>query len=519
METKEIPNYVKNFLQTAVIVDEKAFFSVGPNIKEHSDIKVPGRHNQELAEKSYVKIDSSSENLDALDTASIINSFLKYGIFCGVISDWSSDYNETIKKADIVVLDWYLEPNNPDKTLNILKSLKEELFNQDSLKIIAIYTGNQDFDDIREKIKRSLNLHTTDEAAIKPDIIFNNGRVNLYAKPGVNLKEEYENRSIEEEELPMQLVKDFASMTAGLLPGIALTSLAAVRENSFRVLNKFSSELDPAFLTQRVLISNPDEAEQQMVTHIGEELLCLMGDAVYEEKPAGLAEIVKWLDNQNQDIFNFGPKKNLNLEETIEMIEIGLDQSKLKNHKRSPTEGFSKEDSQILDKKLAWIMNSRAVYNNQHPKLDQGTIISYIESDEEKYLLCIRPSCDCVRIKLKTDFYFLRLSQSEEKNKRSKIVVSINGQVSLFEIDFKKSYWDSFTFSPDQTLQYVKAESVKAESDNISYYFKDTKGKRFSWIGQLKSEYTHRVSQHLASTLSRIGADESEWLRRQLFVQ
>jgi len=420
METKEIPNYVKNFLQTAVIVDEKAFFSVGPNIKEHSDIKVPGRHNQELAEKSYVKIDSSSENLDALDTASIINSFLKYGIFCGVISDWSSDYNETIKKADIVVLDWYLEPNNPEKTLNILNSLTEELCKQDSLKLIAIYTGNQDFDDIREKIKRRLNLSTTDEAAIKPDIKFNNVRVNLYAIPGVKLTEEYENRSIVEEELPMRLVKDFASMTEGLLPGIALTSLAAVREHSLRVLNRFSSELDPAFLTQRVLISNPDEAEQQMVTHIGEELLCLMGDAVYEEKPAGLAEIVKWLNNQNQEKFNFGNNK-LNLDDTKDIFKLGLSRSKLKNYKRSPTEGFSKEDSQFLDKKLAWIMNSRAVNNNQHPKLDQGTIVSYNESDEEKYLLCIRPSCDCVRLDSKTDFYFLPLSQNEEKIRVTKL--------------------------------------------------------------------------------------------------
>ena len=419
-ETKEIPNYVKNFLQTAVIVDEKAFLSIGSNIKEHSDIKVPGRHNQELAKKNHAKIGSSSENLDSLDTSSIINSFLKYGIFCGVISDWSSDYNEAIKKADIVVLDWYLEPNNPEKTLNILNSLTEELCKQDSLKLIAIYTGNQDFDDIREKIKRRLNLSTTDEAAIKPDIKFNNVRVNLYAIPGVKLTEEYENRSIVEEELPMRLVKDFASMTEGLLPGIALTSLAAVREHSLRVLNRFSSELDPAFLTQRVLISNPDEAEQQMVTHIGEELLCLMGDAVYEEKPAGLAEIVKWLNNQNQEKFNFGNNK-LNLDDTKDIFKLGLSRSKLKNYKRSPTEGFSKEDSQFLDKKLAWIMNSRAVNNNQHPKLDQGTIVSYNESDEEKYLLCIRPSCDCVRLDSKTDFYFLPLSQNEEKIRVTKL--------------------------------------------------------------------------------------------------
>ena len=55
-------------------------------------------------------------------------------------------------------------------------------------------------------------------------------------------------------DLPERLVQDFAAMTEGLLPGIALTSLTAVREGAHRVLDQFCADLDPAFLAHRACI-------------------------------------------------------------------------------------------------------------------------------------------------------------------------------------------------------------------------------------------------------------------------
>ena len=315
------------------------------------------------------------------------------------------------------------------------------------------------------------------------------------------------------------MVKDFASMTEGLLPGIVLTSLAAVRENSIRVLNRFNSALDPAFLTQRVLISNPDEAEQQMVSHIAEELLCLMVDAVFEVKPAGFGEIKKWLENQGNDNFQFNGK-SLSLEKTIELTKLGLNRfteaeiSKRKAHKFL-TNGFSQDkNSNFLDEKLAWTISSRGQFNKQPPKLDQGTIVS----NDSKVLLCIRPSCDCVRLELKLDeekkqkipvFYFLPLIENGIEKEHHKIVVKIEDNFKVFRIDFDQSNWVHYSFTPDPEVQYIKAKPKEN-----SYYFKNSSGEEILWIGQLKPEYTQRVSQKLASTLSRIGVDESEWLRR-----
>ncbi len=41
----------------------------------------------------------------------------------------------------------------------------------------------------------------------------------------------------------------------------------------------------------------------------------------------------------------------------------------------------------------------------------------------------------------------------------------------------------------------------------------DTDGKRYEWIGELRREHAIRVSQAFANSMSRVGVDESEWLR------
>ena len=41
-------------------------------------------------------------------------------------------------------------------------------------------------------------------------------------------------------------------------------------------------------------------------------------------------------------------------------------------------------------------------------------------------------------------------------------------------------------------------------------------GTKYTWRGELKAEYAQRLAQDLASNLSRLAVDESEWLRRMI---
>lgn len=37
---------------------------------------------------------------------------------------------------------------------------------------------------------------------------------------------------------------------------------------------------------------------------------------------------------------------------------------------------------------------------------------------------------------------------------------------------------------------------------------------QFKWISELKNDHAQRISNDFAAKLSRVGLDESEWLRR-----
>ena len=87
-QSKEIAN---NFIQNILFIDDKAY-----------------------------KEDSTNNAFSALDVS---NAFAKTGKICAIyapksVSDIDS-YNVILKKADVVILDWYLiNPEKPDVPLN-----------------------------------------------------------------------------------------------------------------------------------------------------------------------------------------------------------------------------------------------------------------------------------------------------------------------------------------------------------------------------------------------------------------
>ena len=70
------------------------------------------------------------------------------------------------------------------------------------------------------------------------------------------------------------------------------------------------------------------------------------------------------------------------------------------------------------------------------------------------------------------------------------------------------SQWKMIEFDPDG------ADSIVAKEESSEHIFNDVDGGRYTWLGELKAEVAHSVGQTLASTLSRIALDRSEWLRR-----
>ena len=212
----------------------------------------------------------------------------------------------------MVILDWQLYQDNGEKALELLKKLlKSDEVGR--LRLIAIYTGEHDICAIGNRLQQEFQQQGWNFQSNKlgVELSYEHCRIVIYAKSGTSLKPGLEDRAISEDGIARRLIGDFADMTKGLLPSIALTSLTAVRENAHKVLDSFSSDLDPAFLAHRVCLPSPDDSQQHMVSLLENELQAIMNDATMEMNPASLEAVKDWLDSKfNQDTkFLFGKKE------------------------------------------------------------------------------------------------------------------------------------------------------------------------------------------------------------------
>ena len=339
-------------------------------------------------------------------------------------------------------------------------------------------------------------------------------------------------RSLSESELPDALIGDFAAMVEGLLPNIALMSLAAIRENVHKVLDRFDAELDPALLTHRACLPVPDDSQQHMVSQLASELHSIMDDAVAtvkpEEMPAGMGAIKEWLDfslGTNKEI-DFGKGKKASRDQTIDLLENGLETSDVikdiglskRTDFRLLTRGFSsnRDLDHQLDHRLAWMFNFRTVFDAPSPVLQLGTVLRKSNDADVSCFLCMRPKCDSVRLREKAAFLLLPLPlvdrQSNPVQPNSVQLVLRTGRDTYRRVSIymEASQWLLVNFVPDENR-----DSVVAERSESCFYFTDEDNVRFDWLGELKAEFAQRVAQHFAAGLSRVPINNSEWLRRE----
>ena len=100
-------------------------------------------------------------------------------------------------------------------------------------------------------------------------------------------------KTVLEDQLPSLVITDFAEMIEGLLPNVAMSGLAALRERTHHVLRQFDATLDPAYLGHRTLLPDPNDAEDHLVFALGSEILSILKDDA-PGKHAGLGVVRTW---------------------------------------------------------------------------------------------------------------------------------------------------------------------------------------------------------------------------------
>ena len=518
----------RRFLLTAVVVDDELSVSGYPPV--HGDLTSVGRGAQ--TRSSPAVPESQARAPQPLNVEPITWSFARHAMVCGVLSprEEQDDHEalaKAVARADIVILDWWLNRANDVNALPLLKRILTE-DEPHRLRLLAFYTGDSDHERIREEIVECLNgLNGRDPAVASGDgsgqaIDFRACRIVVYGKPRSGVVEP--NIEVDEDALADLLIADFADMVEGLLPSVVLTALGAARDNVHRLLECFGHDLDPAFLVHRACLPQPPDSERHIVEQIASELRGIMDDAVGQRSPAGIEAIEHWLKGRFGDGgIELAPRKEgapgkpMSHDEVLAMLTGGIDAGPGPLKKGGSeydllSHGFSSgaDNSRELDRRLAAAMSLRQVPPATWRELSMGTIVVPTKGDEATPLLCVTPRCDSVRLTDNTRFLFVPLTDA--KPNRIQIVVPIeHNQDRRMTISLNPSQWRSVDFVPDSGRQCVLA---RRNGTDQFFTFEDASGGVYRWVGELKAESAQWIAQAIALRMSRIPLNQSEWVRR-----
>lgn len=540
-------NAVENFVQTVVFVDDK-IYSPPPSGTVNQE-KVTTPRVRKLATKSAeIKISSGSvetmppdEERLSFSPHDIQISFAKKQIVCSLhqpqrkhtVGIDSATYR-LCACADIVIVDWDLYGDAGVKATELVENLVVQSLIDDphQLRLILIYTSDINLFDISNKLYEQLSQKIPDNIEYKDadqGLAFHtlNARVVVLGKPGER-PEQFKSFEETEQGLADRAIKEYCSLADGLLQGCILQGLAAIRKQSRKILSKFHSDLDSAFLTHRALGYPHEEA----LDHITPLLVAEIESVLEDSLAAPLINnsvISNWCANKwkpAQHTSSFVPRgrdvrvfaadfciKGMefangytsgggsDLEKTVKSLSKSdpkwpsVDTPQFKTLTSFLSEATNGSDL----RELSVVMSQRTFYGaNRH--LTLGTIIRETEGDK-RYLLCLQPVCDSLRLKKESTFIFCLL----EVTKGERANLAVNEGKDFVDLIYKPGINQNCT-----TLRFKPTKGFVTANNLV---FNDVTSRGFQWITQLKPKHAQRTVEQFARELSRVGLTESEWLR------
>lgn len=378
-------------------------------------------------------------------------------------------------------------------------------------------------------------------------------KISLYFKEGMDdIRNVPAERIIKYEDLPAAIIKDFSEMHKGILPLALLRSLSVIRKNTGKLLNKFNKDLDPAFVLHQALSPNPEDADNLLVQTISDAFSSLY---IYQNMPnLQTSKLVKaWINEQsvflqNDLVIRRDFYSHVNPIPQPVQFDISIEDRKkwltdgyvtaIQQKYVEVTNDTSSEALKIIDendkKQLLFPQIQRCFSLNNvdmkkansnfsilthhksifepateyYPWLMSGCIIKL--HNKEKYLLCIQQACDCLRIPSNgRKFLFLPLEKSPQS---FDIVLKNNdsGELLTLAVRHKTSYnIETLYFNPG-----AGDTVIKAQKEDQKIYFKTNDGKKYFWLCDLKEEFYLKIINEYAQKLTRVGIEQSEWLRR-----
>ena len=506
---------VNRFLQNILFIDDKAY---QPDNKENE-----------------------------FDAGQISNAFAKNGKFCTIFAPSSEcdlcQCYSLFSKADAIVLDWYLDLTSSKESVDdekdaevdeprgfYTKYLIEEIVadaKNEKLKIIVVYTGETDLRGITQEIHSCIAQYGNFKQG---DCCVYSSNVVIVVRAKYNGEEQFKHledlkdKVIKYENLPDFITDEFSIHVNGLLSVFALLSISIIRENTSRILNVYSPELDIAYLGHKMVLPNSEDAKELLIKLFGESITDLISSSCIDTQDWQSLWIkdrythpqtIKVADNKNRQVDQecitklFSTHFN-DFEKSIKTIfgNLSNNDAKLIRKNAALLLDESADNVKAANLLFARLTHHKNVFlpQRENPYLTLGTIL--YSSTTDKYYLCIQQRCDSLRIDGIRRFLFLPLVESGGE---THVVVTNEKQLQIAKYSYEIK---TIKFEADKDKRYVCSERIKNNMGKDTFVFTSIHKEEFEWVLELKDLHAQRILNSYSANLSRVGLDESEWLRQ-----
>lgn len=582
-------NAVRKFVMHAVVIDNQPVLDqaeiIGRRVARTASLADEGMGDvspvlpveapevEGLVLEGETNANDSSEEIEAedikahnLNIREISDAFAEQEIACAFVLPFDKDRDDTkifrrimaaSIPADIVVIDWYLRDKNPALTKRVLAAIAEkDAAEKGRLRLICVYTGQPDtevvtMDSVAALLAGGLKSDKVDEAAGC-----------AYGKHHCLLV--LNKQDVHGADLPIKILEALTELSDGILPAFALAAVAAVRRNVHHIITRFSSDLDAAYVANRLITDPPAEVAELLRELFISECDTALGLEQVADHFLSDDQIKNWFVSREQPITapNFqvtiekvtaggktvaeGRTINIDTKFLHTLLTEGITDGSINTehglvnfpeslrgkvsaslHKKEDNPDGERRFARFAALKREAFGNTKLTSDeNWTPSLTLGTLLSQkieLPANGEggevktitKYYYCLTPSCDTIRIK-GSERNFLLLELEEGKGNANLIVLEKEGRQKKLFINPKPIRIQTFNFKGNEETGRVQATMVEEAGLSNPMFVFNTTGEpsiKFLWLGEVRRNRANRDMAELNRNWLRLGIKDSEYLR------
>ncbi|MCZ7468493.1 response regulator receiver domain [Agrobacterium sp. O3.4] len=519
----------KRFLKTAIVIDDEIIAEPPTQLPEEDLAEPPlfanAPNENHIGDASPDVVHQALGNDAEVKIRPLADAFLDKRIVCGVLKPEVADTDSQVidravraaSVADVVIIDWYLRPNQD----NLARSILEKILTEDRelngrLRLVIVYTSADPLADRRKALGEHLKRAKFDAVEDPNDdtlLTIGTCRVRFVRKRSINV-------GVAVEDLPDFAVEEFAKLSHGLLANFALLGIAALRDATHHILANLDTSLDTAFVGHRMLLGHVTEARGFAMNLFLLQMKSVLSLPKHLGNALGDQELSAWLDEH----FSY-PEAEAHLE-AAGTTKDQLRESVLKGAGR--LDGFHKslflpisknDPAKVgdIEKELSQNFARFATFVREPggfnplpegwlPTLTLGSVVKQV-GRKTRYFLCVQPACDTVRITESRYFPFIELVAKKAAKSTENLVIRDGEKKVVVYVSTSAGSRLYDKFKPDLS------ETVRAESEDGRFLFNSSNDHVYWWLGDIDPLKAQRIATDVSGSLARVGIDEYEWLR------